>query len=541
MKYINQIRNILVIILICNSGCVKEKFDSSKLDRSLTLKPAVALPIGYSHIGIEKFLKDASLKNELRISKDGFLSLDYSMQIASGSMDNLLSIQNSTFNKTVVNQAVTVIDLQTPGVSLDLSDSATFPVRLNETDARLDSISLLSGSLVISQTSINVSGTITYHFPGIVRNGAAFTITRIISDPAFSLPLDSYTIIPEHDGAGNNLLKCLISVHLQSPSGPVATGSPILNSQVNISSLKYNTIYGDFEGYGIVLAPITFSTGVFKQIAGGHFEFADPKLKLLFSNSIGVPLGISISAPDAIDRSGNHHLLAGPGIPDQANPKIINYPTLKQQGQVVRDSLILDKTNSNVRDIFSANPVSISIRPAAGIMPLPGTGTSFINHNSDYSVVAAIELPLWGKAVFMVLTDTMSFDYLNTSLPQPKELEKVIVRINITNSFPVAVYPQIYLLDENRMLLDSIFTGKETIEGAVDLNNDGIADPHKQDPVDIELSRSRIDNLFKTRFLVTKGKILTTNYPDEDVKFYSTYFLDYNVGVISQLNIDTGK
>jgi len=170
-----------------------------------------------------------------------------------------------------------------------------------------------------------------------------------------------------------------------------------------------------------------------------------------------------------------------------------------------------------------------------------GSGTSFINHNSEYSVIAAIELPLWGKAEFLVLTDTIPFNYISTSLPQPKELEKVIVHINITNSFPVSVYPQIYLLDDKKILLDSLITGKEKIEGAIDINNDGIADPHKQDPLDIELSRSRLDLLFKTRYMVTKGIILTTNFPDEDVKFYISYFLDYNVGLISQLNINTGK
>jgi hypothetical protein len=207
----------------------------------------------------------------------------------------------------------------------------------------------------------------------------------------------------------------------------------------------------------------------------------------------------------------------------------------------MKDSLIFDRTNSNLNDLLASKPDSISMTASARIIPLTGTGTTYISHDSRYDVTAAIELPLWGKAEFLILLDTLAFDYLSTTLPAPKELERVIVHLNITNSFPVTLYPQIYLLDENRMLLDSLFTGEEKIEGASDTNNDGIADPHKQDPIDIDLTRDKIDNLSNTHYLITRGKIMTTNFPVQDVKFYLSYYLDYNIGLIAQLKINTGK
>ncbi len=101
--------------------------------------------------------------------------------------------------------------------------------------------------------------------------------------------------------------------------------------------------------------------------------------------------------------------------------------------------------------------------------------------------------------------------------------------------------PQIYLLDENRVLIDSLFTGKERIEGAGDRNGDGRADPQKQDPIDIDLPDTRIDNLYDARYIIIKARLLTTAYPSEDVKLYSTYFLDCNIGLIAQLKVRTGK
>lgn len=146
-----------------------------------------------------------------------------------------------------------------------------------------------------------------------------------------------------------------------------------------------------------------------------------------------------------------------------------------------------------------------------------------------------------GKADLLILLDTMDFDYLSSSLPPPEEIERLIIRTSITNSFPVEASPQIYLMNAGRVIIDSLFTGTERIEGAVDTNGDGKADPHRQSPIDIDLPRSRIDNFFNTRYLLIKSRLMTTDFPAQDVKLYSSCFLDYEIGLIASLKIKTGK
>ncbi|TAL78317.1 MAG: hypothetical protein EPN88_02220 [Bacteroidetes bacterium] len=536
-----RISNAIILIIIFSfTSCIKERFDSRNFDASLNLTPGLAVPVGYSHLGIEKYLNDTTIK-EIRIAPDGFLSLYYSTSVVSGIMSDLLTFPPISVNNTLLNQTGVTIDLQSPGPTIDVVDSLLIPVSLVQTTSRIDSIQLLTGSLQVNLTSTSLTGTVTYQFPGLRLNGVAFTLTRSFSNPGFTLPLANYKIIPEHDAGGNNILKCNLSIHLQNPSGPINNGSAILNVQAGLNTLGYEAIWGDFSGYNISLPSFQFTTDIFNQLAGGHFEFADPGLKLIFSNSVGVPLSLSFSQFDAIDQNNNHYSLTGTGIPTLANPKIIGYPSLSQMGQTVKDSLFINKTNSNLPDILASNPNSINMAASASIIPAGGNGTTFINHDSKYDVTAAIELPLWGKAGFLTLTDTLAFNYLSTTLPVPEELERVIVHINITNSFPVTIYPQVFLLDENRVLLDSLFTGNEKVEGASDTNNDGIADPLVQDPVNIDLPRAKIDILNRTRYLVTRGKIMTTNYPVQDVRFYSSYYLNYNIGLIAQLKINTGS
>jgi hypothetical protein len=536
-----SIRFTLLMLLLIFTGCIKEKFDSSNLDASLNLKPGLAIPIGFSHVGFEEYLSDTLLKDELRIAKDGFLSLYYSSPIDSGIMEDLISIHDAGVNKSIINQTSSVIFLNIPGTTIDLADSIIIPITSTQANARIDSIKLSSGTLQMNITTGNLTGTITFQINGLRQNGIPFSTTSNLANPGFILSLANYTIIPEHDVSGNNLLKCRISIHLQAPSGPVNPGAIITDIRTNLNGLNYEIIFGDFGGYTIDFPAKTIATPFFRQLTAGQILFTDPRLKLFFYNSVGVPFGIYFSSIDAIDRNNVHYLLTGPGIPVVTNPKIIRYPTLSQAGQIISDSLIIDKNNSDLPGFIASNPDSITIKAASAIASIAPPATTFIDHDSKYNLTAAFELPLWGKADVLILLDTMTFDYLNSTLPPPEELEKLIVRTSITNSFPVTAYPQVYLFDGNYMLLDSLFTGTEKIEGASDTNGDGIADPHKQPPIDVDLPRTKIDNLLNTRYLVAKSRIMTTNFPSLDVKLYSSYYLDYNVGAIAQLKIKTGN
>jgi len=539
----NNITAIFIIIFLASftEGCIKEEFDQSKFDASLDLRSGLAIPIGFSHLAFEEYLTDSIVGEELRIDKDGFLSLYYFAPLDSGIMEDILSVSDATFSTQLTNQTGSVILLTTPGATFSLSDSVNIPVGSAEVNAGIDSIEVLSGTIFLDVNSANLTGTVTYMINGLQLNGTPFSITRNLSNPDFTLSLNGYTIIPEHDLAGNNFLKCNILLTLQTPSGPVSSGGTILNLQANLTDIAYETIYGDFSGYTIDFPSLNIPTPFFSKLNGGEIIFADPKLKIFFSNSVGVPFGIYFDRIDAIDRSGISHPLSGPGVPLQASPKIIGYPSLNQAGQIINDSLVIDGNNSNLSAFIASSPDSISIEGSAEIVQLSGAATTFIRNDSRYSVSATIEIPLWGKADFLILLDTLEFDYLSSSLPPPEEIEKLIIRTSITNSFPLTAHPQIYLLDENRILIDSLFTGTEKIEGATDTNGDGKADPLKQAPLDVELTRAEIDNLFDARFLLIKGSIMTTDFPGIDVKLYSTYFLDYNVGLIAQIKVKTGE
>lgn len=531
----------LILSLLLTNSCIKEKFDADNLDLSLSFKSGIAVPVGFTKLSFEKYLEESDLDEELSISADGFLSIVYSTEIDSGVMADIFTIDDANVSGSILNETGSVISLTNPGLSFSASDSIVLQITSSKPDAIIDSITFRSGALSIDISSTGLTGSVTITIQNLVRNGIPFSASMNLLNPDLTIPLSDYTLEPGHGAEGNNFLKCKLTLNIQTPSGPVNPGQTLISAAINLTGPAYETIYGNFEGYRIDIPAQTLTTTFFRQMSGGHLYFADPSFSLYFENSIGIPFGLYFTTIDAIDDANIHYPLTGPGIPSSSSPKIIRYPGLTQTGVILSDSLVIGRSNSNLPDFISVFPDSVLISGGVMVANPDPPGTTFIKYDSEYKISATIELPLFGKADFLILLDTMTFDYLSSSLPPPDELEKLIVRSSIINSFPVSVQPQIYLLDENRVFLDSLFTWNEVIEGALDTNGDGKADPHKSAPIDIDLPRSKIDALFDTRYIIIKARLSTTDYPDEDVKLYSSYYLDYNVGVIAQLKIKTGK
>ncbi|MFN8205794.1 MAG: hypothetical protein U0T82_00095 [Bacteroidales bacterium] len=532
--------SLLGLFLLLHS-CVKEEFSSSRYDGSLNLKTGLATPIGYSHVSMGKYLSDAQANNELRTDESGFLSLYYSASVFSATAGDLLSLTPISQSFSIVNHSGTTIDLQVPGSNMTLSDTILIPLALNLNAESIDSIRLSSGTLVMNTTSSGSSGTVTLYYPGILRNGIPLSYAHDLNSAAENQSLDQCVLVPEKGAGDNYYLRCILTVILTAPTGPVPDGSELFGLTIGFNTPVFETLYGNFSNLTIDLPPIALTPGIFSQFLDGHFDFKEPEFKLLFSNSFGIPIGISLSRFDVTDRYGQSIALTGSGIPGPGAPDIIDYPSLSQEGEIITDSILFNNENSNLPVLLESNPNALDVSASAEVDSIQGGVTGFIRSDSRLDIVAALDLPLWGKAEFLIVQDTLAFDYMSNSLPAPEEIERAIIRISSTNGFPVTVYPQAYFLDGNGMLLDSLFEDPQQLQGAGDNNGDGKADPLKNAPLDIDLPRDKIDILEATRYIITRGKVTTTNYPDEDVKFYADYFLDYNIGLIVQLKINTAK
>jgi hypothetical protein len=153
-------------------------------------------------------------------------------------------------------------------------------------------------------------------------------------------------------------------------------------------------------------------------------------------------------------------------------------------------------------------------------------------------VKAKLILPVIGNTNLLNIEDTIMYNFEDFFANPPGEIKRMAIRLNFTNRFPVDIRSQIYMLDTNRIIVDSVFDKEYTIKAGIDIDGDGLIDPVKSEPIEVELTREKINNLAISRFQYFKGRLNTYNYP-ETYRFYSFYYLDAYIGAVGDLELNS--
>jgi hypothetical protein len=535
---------LLLLTLSLLISCVKEDFDPDKLDTEIIIQPGVAAPLGYIHYELEEVLRDSLRPEGMIVDNDGFISMVYEEEIFSFQASEFLEFSDILHSGSINNDSPLPINLsliqdpliQTDTIDFELSGSS------GPDYTEIDSIIVDSLVIVIDLSSTyNLNGSLQISSPGIRKNGAIWSVTIPLNSTGQSFNLEGYTIILSNNPPDVNLVPIIYTMTLQGSTGTVPAGSPILNYTFGINDLDYSVIFGYLGIMNITIDPRTFPISFFNSIIDGTFHFEQPELKLNFENSFGLPVQVIMTDFYAVSREGDQIAITGDSVPSATYPRIIRYPSLSEVGQTAYDSLILTPDNTNLFEALESSPGSISFGVTAETNP-SGNNENFITDSSQYRVKARLILPLYGYADFMLMLDTIRFDFEDFFQNPPEEIKRLAFRLNFTNGLPINVYTQMYFTDENYAVLDSIFDESHLIEAAEDNNGDGKVDPLQNDPVEVEFTRTKIDNISGARYILLYGSINTTNYdmiPPENVKFYKDYFIDAYIGVIGDIELNS--
>lgn len=146
-------------------------------------------------------------------------------------------------------------------------------------------------------------------------------------------------------------------------------------------------------------------------------------------------------------------------------------------------------------------------------------------------------LPEWYRQeIDIPMSYTMPFD-MQELASFSEEIKRLMVRINAYNGFPTGITGQIYFLDINNFIIDSVFTDEpfNLSKGSVDEN--GRTSEKSYIQKDIELSRERIDNLHLTRNVLVEGEIKNVAIDTNLVYYFPDYEVDVQVGVQVELGL----
>ena len=144
--------------------------------------------------------------------------------------------------------------------------------------------------------------------------------------------------------------------------------------------------------------------------------------------------------------------------------------------------------------------------------------------------------PFWVDEVDVPMTYTMPFDMqeLNSFSEQ---IVSILFRLNTYNGFPALATGQVYFLDINSQIVDSMFVNGPLNMESGTLVGDGetISPVHNQS--DVIFDEDKIDALANVRFILIEGAINNLSLDSTLIDYYPGYSLELQLGVRAELNM----
>jgi hypothetical protein len=431
------------------------------------------------------------------------------------------------YSATAQTQTQTLVD-----DTLDLAFSAPAGVRLTE-------LGLSQGQLNYSITSaVPEPLSILLQFPSGTINGQLIqqTVNLLPNQPATgsisfqgaqlflgSNPTHPYNELPIRYAATLNSTGQLVT--LDSASGVAMNFS--------FANVEFGHALGFFGQQNVNIPADTLSLDLdFVNRLGGSVVFAEPKVQLAVTNSLGLPITLDLNVASTDAQGGSHPL----GIP----PTLLPYPqTATQFGQTVQDTLTFDKNNTNIVDFLTLPKQQFTyggqVRVNADTL---ATGTeNFVTGTSAISADVLMELPFYFSAQGLGLTDSVD---LGTSLNAlDTAVQNVALRLETTTTLPLNATLALTLFDD---LGQVVYSGQLPLlaSGALDAAT-GLVTAPTTSTSELLVTAAQLPAFARGRWLQLTAELGTGTAPGSSghpVKLLSDAELQVRLGLMLDVNLE---
>lgn len=327
-------------------------------------------------------------------------------------------------------------------------------------------------------------------------------------------------------------------------SGLIRTfdSSNFVKASFGFDDLGFKEINGFLGTREIKIEPSESTFDLFDQFTSG-FPIDDPKIKLITSNSIGVPVSVTLDA-EGISSKGTKQSLNAPAF-------TIGYPSLSQKGQVINDIKVLDKNNSSIVQLLDLAPKTIKFGGKATINAGGFTGyNDFILQGAGIAVGYEVDIPLSLKTNSLVIekiAQNALFTVENgqiTTFAFPVDstnIDYVELVLRIDNGIPFDASLDLFFADKDSVIMDTVAAGTFMRSSIPDANGRTIKNTVATSTIRIDaqtLREIRAKNLIN---MVIRLKIATFGNGTTPVKIYSDYEAKIGLSAKVKLKIKTKK
>lgn len=510
---------IFLLSLMCFTSCFKEDFDDIETPN---WQGDLVIPLVNSHMDLSDLVGDSS--DVINVDDlTHLLSLIYTTDLYSVFAHDIIIIPDQQ-NNTNTNINIPNINLQ-QGDSIVILLNHPFEI-IAGNGKKIDSM-YFNGELVLDfNTNINYNVIMHYSIPDLTKNGIAFSDK--ISVSANSGPihqnytLDNYRINPDNSGINNNRINVVCTLVVYGDNSGNPNNSPYsINIEEELNNIEFKKIFGSF-GKFLIGFHDKMIIDVFDNSHGGVVHFENPEIRLILKNSFGMPVrfeNIALTAhTDALD------------IPFNLSSNSFDVPAPLIVGQEITYSPPL--SISNISNGLSIAPKYLLFQ-CDGIVNPNEIQNNSCTDTSSFNIGIELELPMFGSINKLTLKDTIDFKLENI-----KDIETLSFNLTTINAFPLSVTVQVYFVDENQQILDSLIsTGEELISSAI---IDGPPDYKVISPTEksiiTHLPAHRVENLEKAKKIIITAVLSSTS--GSLMKIYSTNYIDLKIGVKAKFDTE---
>jgi len=533
----------LFTLAIWTSSCYKDKFDLDKLSTNINWNPNVAVPAIHSSLTIRDLLADYDTNEVFIYDQTGFLFLMYHKQVFSVPASDYITLPDQNYVENFTGTEFIAQGFPTTVSTKTITKSYTFSLSVGSISDSFDSILFKSGTFLLDVSStFQHTGTLLITFPTMKKNGVPYskTVNINLDDGSFIYnssfnDFTGYTLDLTNPTSNQVPVDFTLTL-IRTIGNPVVPGDQT-NISLSFTGLSYSMLWGNIGQRIVPIQEDTVNVKLFNSTIDGQIYFMDPKFRLYVHNSFGVPLQAffnSFKIYSSATQTYNPYVFP-------VNPLNISAPTIPGTSSLT--SVQLDTNNFPlIRNIISEFPRYVYLQTIA-TTNMPTSQYNYIMDTSRFSVDLEVELPLWGRAQWWKLQDTLDFDfseYYKDSVVDLDNIEWVNFHINITNGMPTEAGVQMYLTDSLYNVLDTLFIPQnmQIIESA-SLGQNGIVSSPTRKITDVKYTGERLSHLLDVKKFLVRGYVKTTNSGSTNVRFYEYYDIDVKVGVQVQAKVNT--
>jgi len=411
-------------------------------------------------------------------------------------------------------------------------DSALFPFTYDFTgefdDVKITRARIKSGNVdaeVISTFEDSIR--FTYRLPSAQRNGQIPEVNGTLEPAPSNEPflfletreLDGYELDFTGLGSSFNTLLQYYKIDL------VYSGNLVTIDQQDsvVLFIRLNSVSPDYvEGF-FGRDTLSFRSSQLINSLGDlnidQLDLKDPKARLIFENSLGLPISTSIRQLSVRNTQKPNFVPLSSTL--FANPLNVGNPTLADTSETITTIYTFDTGNSNIRELLNELPnlIDYDLEVMYNTNIPFESPDNFATSKSKLLGIVEFEIPLEGSVRGLTLQDTTGINFSTNE--DTTLIEQGTLKIQFDNQFPFEVVATAGIFDENFLLIDVI--ADEDLIAAGRVGADGRVSEPTSSEIEKTFSKPQLNKVLQ------RGKYLIFNYrinskPEgEAVKIFSDY------------------